>query len=79
MALQWTAVRIKPDGTEESRVTLPFQERATSVEQRIVNLAGLSGLLLVGTNMGGVDLAHPFDPDVAPYEPSGGTLYVTRL
>jgi hypothetical protein len=79
VAFQWTVVRIKPDGTEDSRVTLPFQERGTSVQQRIVNLDGLSGLLLVGTNLGGVDLAHPFDPDVAPYEPAGGTVYLTRL
>jgi hypothetical protein len=79
VAFQWTVVRVRPDGTEDSRVTIPFQERGTSVEQRVTNLDGLSGLLLVGTNVGGVDLAHPFDPDVAPYEPSGGTAYVTRL
>jgi hypothetical protein len=76
VAFQWVAVRIESDGTERSRVTLPFQECGTSAEQRIVNLDGLSGLLLVGTNVGGVDLAHPFDPDVAPYEPAGGTVYV---
>ncbi|MBN1610170.1 MAG: hypothetical protein JW940_26320 [Polyangiaceae bacterium] len=79
VAFQWTVVRVKPDGTEDSRVIVPFQERGTFVEQRVVDLHGLSGLLLVGTNMGGVDLAHPFDPDVAPYEPSGGTLYLTRV
>ena len=79
VAFQWIVVRVKPDGTEDSRVTIPFQERGTSAQQRVVNLDGLSGLLLVGTNMGGVDLAHPFDPDVAPYEPSGGTLYLGRL
>lgn len=79
VSFQWIAVRIQPDGTEQSRVTVPFQERGTSVEQRVVSLEGLSGLLVVGTNVGGVDLAHPFDPDVAPYEPAGGTLYVGRF
>jgi len=79
VSFQWNVVRIRPDGTERSRVEIPFQERGTSVEQRVVNLEGLSGLLIVGTNVGGVDLAHPFDPDAAPYEPAGGTIYVAKL
>jgi hypothetical protein len=28
----------------------------------------MDSLLLVGTNLDGVDLAHPFDPDHGPHE-----------
>jgi hypothetical protein len=33
----------------------------------------------VGTNLGGVDLAHPFDPDFEPFEPHGFTVYLAEL
>jgi hypothetical protein len=34
---------------------------------------------LVGTNLEGIDLAHPFDPDIAPFEPHSATVYLVRL
>jgi hypothetical protein len=78
-AFQWMLVRIDRQGAEHSRVVAPFQERGTMVEQRIVGLEGMSGLLIAGADLGGVDLAHPFDPDFAPYESTGCTVYVASI
>ncbi len=79
VAFQWTLVRVAQDGRELSRVVVPFQERATEVTQTVTNLEAAAGLLIVGTQLGGVDLLHPFDPDVAPFEPHAFTVYVTKL
>ncbi len=79
VAFRWEVVKLDRDGRELSRLSLPFREKATEVEQRIGELAGAAALLIVGTNLGGVDLAHPFDPDVAPFEPHAYTLYLAKL
>jgi hypothetical protein len=79
VAFRWTLVRVGSDGRELGRVHPAFQERATSVEQTLVNLEGAAGILVVGTNLGGVDLKHPFDPDVAPYEPHACTVTLSRI
>lgn len=79
VAFQWNLVRVARDGRELSRVEVPFQQRATTVEQRITNLESAAGVLIVGTNLGGITLAHPFDPDVAPFEPHGCTVYLAPL
>ncbi len=75
----WSLVRIDEDGREAGRVNAPFVERGHRVEQTLVGLEGLSAILVVGTNLGGVDLEHPFDPDIAPHEPRGCTVYLTGL
>ncbi|MBN2195729.1 MAG: hypothetical protein JW751_23110 [Polyangiaceae bacterium] len=79
VAFQWTLVRVGPDGRELSRVLAPYQERATAVTQQLEGLASAAAVLIVGTNLGGVDLEHPHDPDLWPVEPSGCTVYVTPL
>jgi hypothetical protein len=79
VVFRWTLVRVGRDGRELGRVHPAFQELGTSVEQTLVNLEGAAGILVVGTNLGGVDLKHPFDPDVAPYEPNGCTITLSRL
>jgi hypothetical protein len=76
---QWTLVRVDSVGHELSRINAPFQQRATKVEQQLVNLEGAAGVMVVGINLGGVDLAHPFDPDIAPAEPHECTVYLTKL
>jgi hypothetical protein len=60
-------------------VNAPFVERGTSIEQNLADLEGVQALMVVGTNLGGVDLAHPFDPDLSPFEPHGCTVYLTKL
>jgi len=79
VAFRWTLVRVGSDGRELGRVHPAFQERGTSAEQTLVNLEGSAGILVVGTNLGGVDLKRPFDPDVAPFEPHGCTVYLSKL
>lgn len=79
VSFQWQLVKVGPDGDEVARVDVPFQERGHEVDARVTNLDGASALLIVGTNLEGIDLAHPFDPDVAPFEPHGATVYVARM
>lgn len=79
VAFRWTLVKVAADGRELSRVHAAFQERGTQVEQTLVELEGAAGILVVGVNLGGVDLKHPFDPDVAPFEPHVATVYLARL
>jgi hypothetical protein len=75
----WTLVRVGADGSELSRLEVPYQQRARSAEQRLGELAGTAAVLVIGTNLGGVSLAHPFDPDVAPYEANSCTIYLAKL
>ena len=62
-----------------ARVDVPFQERGRSSEGRVVNLTGVRAVLAIGINMGGVDLAHPFDPDLDPFEAQSCTAYFARM
>jgi hypothetical protein len=73
----WSALRFDKEGRELARLHVPFQERKPTTEQRISQLDDTRLLVLVGTNLGGVDLAHPFDPDHEPSEPHGCIIYIT--
>ncbi len=73
----WSVLRFDAEGQEQARLHIPFQERRPITEQRIAGLDQTRRLVLVGTNLGGVDLAHPFDPDHTPSEPHGCTVYLT--
>lgn len=79
VSFQWALVSVDEEGQELRRIYAPFVERGTQVEQSLADLKGARGLLIVGTNLGGVTLAHPFDPDYAPFEPHGCTVYLTKL
>jgi hypothetical protein len=76
---QWHLVRVGADGAELGRVAVPFRERASEVEGRVVELGGAAALLVIGTHLERVDPAHPFDPDVAPFEPHSATVYLAKL
>jgi len=75
----WTVLKLGPDDREIGRVDLAYQQRATLAEQRLVLDPKVRSLLVLGINLGGVDLAHPSDPDHAPFEPHGCTVYLARL
>jgi hypothetical protein len=79
VAFKWQLIQLDPFGVELSRFHLPFQERATSIEQRVVTLGRARSILVVGTNVGAIGPAHPFDPDVYPYEPQACTIYLAKL
>lgn len=79
VVFKWVVLALDAQGRERGRWALPYLERATSAETTIVNFEGAAGLLLIGTNLGGVDVSHPFDPDQEPWEPHGYSVYVTEL
>ena len=73
---RWALVRVANDGTEASRVLVTPQQKATSTEKNLDALDGLSGVAVVGVNVGDLALDDPFDPDHAPYEPHSYVLTV---
>ncbi len=79
VSFHWQLVKLGPNGDEVARVDVPFQERGHEVDARLTNLDGASAILIVGTNLEGIDLSHPFDPDVAPFEPHAATVYLVRM
>jgi hypothetical protein len=76
---RWQLVKIDADGNEMGRIDVPFQERQTSAEARIVDLKGARAVVAVGAHLERVDLEHPFDPDVAPFEPHAALVYFVAL
>lgn len=76
---RWSIVAVDADGNLLKRYDLPYVQNATSAERSLVDYDGATGLLIVGINLGGVDLAHPFDPDHDPAEPHGFTVYLTEI
>lgn len=79
VSFQWTLVMVDKSGKELRRLNAPFVERGTKAELNVVDLSEARGIVIVGTNLGGVDLAHPFDPDYSPFEPHGCTVYLAKL
>lgn len=79
VTFQWQLVTVGASGEELARVDVPFQQRGTVAEARVTKLVGAAAVLVVGTNLEAVELAHPFDPDVAPFEPHGVTIYLARI
>jgi hypothetical protein len=79
VAFKWRLISLDDQGREMARVDVPFQERGRSAEGRVVNLLSVRAVLAIGINMGGVDLAHPFDPDLDPFEPQSCTLYFASM
>jgi hypothetical protein len=75
----WQVAKLGPDGQPLGRIEVAFEPRQYHAERRLLNLAGVRSLLIVGTNLGGVDLAHPFDPDHAPFEPHNCSVYLARM
>ena len=78
-AFRWALLTRAEDWSVLRRFDLPYVQNQSMSERSIVNYDGAKFVLIVGTNLGGVDLAHPFDPDHEPFEPHGFTLYVTEL
>lgn len=78
-AMRWALVAIDERGEVLRRFDLPYVQNQTSAERTLDDLDGAIGVLIAGINLGGIDRAHPFDPDHEPSEPHGFTLYVTEL
>jgi hypothetical protein len=75
---QWVIVQVGKDG-ETQRLEVPFQERETRVEARVINIHDVRAIIGAGAHLERVGADHPFDPDVAPFEPHGGYVYLVEL
>lgn len=78
-SFRWRLVAVDAAGKELERYELPDVQNATTAERTFMDQHGAAAILVVGTNMGGVDLAHPFDPDHEPFEPHGFTVYLAEI
>jgi hypothetical protein len=78
-AFRWTLVAVDERGEPLQRYDLPYVQNATSAERTLVGYPDAAAFLIVGTSVGGVDLAHPIDPDHEPLEPHGFTVYLAEL
>lgn len=72
----WSVTRLDAENREISTFPLTFQERNADASGRVLPAPGMEKLLVVGTNLGGVALTHPFDPDHGPHEAHGCRLTV---
>ncbi len=79
VAFQWRIWVIDRDGLDVRRIEVPLLERALEADARVLRLDGAKALIIAGVNLGGVDLAHPFDPDIRPFEPSACTVYLVAM
>lgn len=76
---RWVVIAVNEAGMEVNRWSLPFLERATTIETTLTNFENAHGLIVVGTNLGSVDVSHPFDVDQEPWEPHAYSVYLTEL
>jgi hypothetical protein len=74
VAFRFALVIVGSDGRPIRRVDVPFLERGTHVERVVSDLEHAAGVLIVGTNLGGLGPTYPFDPDFEPFEPHGYTV-----
>jgi hypothetical protein len=75
----WSVTRLGHTGRESSRVPIAYKQRGSEIHASIAPDSDTRSLLLVGTNLGGVALSHPFDPDHGPHEAHGCTAAINRL
>jgi hypothetical protein len=71
---RWALVKVDKSGREVSRVTVPGIFGSTHVEQTVVGLDNLAGVLIAGVNTGSMDRSRPFDPDEGPFTPRSYTV-----
>jgi hypothetical protein len=79
VAFVWSLVTVDAQGRAMGRFDAPYVERATSVERTVADLEGARGVLVVGTNLGNISPAFPFDPDFSPHEPHAASVYLAKL
>jgi len=79
VAFQWRMWVIDREGRDVRRIDVTFKERGLEADARVLRLAGAKAIVIAGVNLGGVDLAYPFDPDMRPFEPSACTVYLVSM
>lgn len=76
VSFKWVIAVVGQDGRVLRRNDVPYVERETRVERTVSDLKGAAGLLIAGTNLGGLGPSYPFDPDFEPFEPHGYQVYL---
>lgn len=72
--MRWAIVKVLADGSEQGRLEPPTQLGQVEVQQSLVDLHGLAGLVIVGVNAGGSSAIDPWDPDDGPFGGQGATI-----
>jgi len=75
----WSVMRWGNQGEQLTTLPIGYLERGTDYEARVEAMEGVAELVVVGTNLGGVDMAHPFDPDHGPHESHACQVYLSVL
>jgi hypothetical protein len=78
VSFKWNLTVVAPDGKILRMIDVPFLERGTHVERTLADLDGGAGVLISGTNLGGIGPTYPFDPDFEPFEPHSYSVYLSR-
>ena len=78
VAFKWNLTVVGADGTPVHQIDVPFLERGTHVERTLADLDGGAGVLISGTNLGGIGPTYPFDPDFEPFEPHSYAVYLSK-
>jgi len=78
VAFKWTLTVVASDGKALHTIDVPFLERGTHVERTLSDLEGGVGVLISGTNLGGIGPTYPFDPDFEPFEPHSYAVYLSK-
>jgi hypothetical protein len=71
---RWALVKIDREGGERGRVEVAGVYGSQKAVQTVVDLRDLSGVLVVGVNLGDLNRAYPYDPDDEPYAPRSYTV-----
>ncbi|MGE0326398.1 MAG: hypothetical protein AB7S68_28980 [Polyangiaceae bacterium] len=80
VSFKWNVAILDSSGKLRKQVAIKYEPRATQTERTLV-LDAKQGeaLVITGVNQGGIDLNHPFDPDVSPFEPHDYSLYLVDM
>lgn len=76
---KWLVIAVDHEGREMKRWDVAYLEKGILIEKTLLGFEGAAGLIFVAMNLDGVDVLHPYDPDYAPWERHGYTLYITQL
>ena len=58
---------------------LEAEETVAAALGRTLRIDGAKAIIIAGVNVGGVELAYPFDPDIQPFEPAAATVYLVSM
>jgi hypothetical protein len=79
VSFQWRILLVDREGREVRRFDVPFQERGRAADARVLRIDGAKAIIIAGVNVGGIELAYPFDPDIQPFEPAAATVYLVSM